>query len=107
MRFRNHGYNTYRMLLHYKNAGLFFPKIVSIDVSGIPIPLYFLSNNKPTFTPLLNLMKMYENLKVLKMNRAQLTYQPQSKIFFGIPKLNKLLMSDCWLEGFPHDPLIL
>ena len=94
LQFGDHGYNIYRMLLYYGNRRVYFSEVISIDVSGIRVPVYYLSNNKPLFMPLLN-------LKMLKMNGAQLAYQPQSNFFYGIPKLQNLSMSNCWLETIP------
>ena len=93
------GYNIYRLLQHYDNQGLSFTKVRSIDVSGIYVPMYYISNN-------LSLFKTMPNLIALKMNGARFTFRPQSNIFTGIPKLENLSMSNCWLEDFPHDALI-
>ena len=92
------GYNIYRLLQYYDNKGLSFTKVRSIDVSGIYVPTYYLSNNLPLFTAL-------PNLFILKMNDAYFSFRPQSSIFDGIPKLKNLSMSNCWLEDFPHDAL--
>ena len=92
------GYNIYRLLQYYDNKGLSFSKVRSIDVSGIVVPTYYLSNNLPLFTALPNLI-------ILKMNDAHFSFRPQSNIFDGIPKLENLSMSNCWLEDFPHDAL--
>ena len=92
------GYNIYRLLQHYDNQGLSFTKVRSIDVSGIYVPTYYLSNNQALF-------KTMPNLIALKMNGARFTFRPQFNIFYGIPKLENLSMSNCWLEDFPHDAL--
>ena len=98
LEYGDYGYNIYRMLLYYREQNHNFSKVYSIDVSGISVPTYYLSNNRPLFKPLPNLL-------TLKMNNAHFTFPPQPNFFYGLSQLKKLLMRNCWLEDFPHDAL--
>ena len=44
-------------------------------------------------------------LRYLKIDGAQITFQPQSNFFEGILLLQYLSMRNCWLEKFPYVPL--
>ena len=90
--------NFYRLLQFYKEKSIFFPQVIKIDVSGIPIPTFLIITNEIIFKPFLN-------LKILIMNRAKLVFQIQSKFFEGLSHLQYLSMRDAWLEEFPYEAL--
>ena len=96
LRYGDIGFSIYRMLLFYGNNSMIFPSIVSLDVSHVTIPVYWISTDQQLF-------KSLPNLTTLKMDGAHLPYHPQSNFFHGISKLKKLSMSDCWLEHFPYN----
>ena len=100
LRYGDNGYNIYRVLFYSGINNVNFSRILRLDVSGIRVPTYYLSNDKSLFKPLPNLIE-------LKMNEAKITFHPQTNFFRGIPKLKWLSMSGCWLEHFPDVALKL
>ena len=92
------GESLYRLLQYYKEKSTFFPQVIKIDVSGIPIPTILIITNEIIFKPFLN-------LKILIMNRAKLAFRIQSKFFEGLSHLQHLSMRDSWLEEFPSQAL--
>ena len=98
LQFGDQGGNFYRLLQYYKKKSMFFPNVIRIDVSGIPIPTFLLITNEDVFKPFLK-------LKALKMNQAKLAFRIQSKFFEGLSHLQHLSMRDSWLEEFPSQAL--
>ena len=88
-------YFIYSLLQFYANKSVNFSKIISLDLSNIKVPHYFISNNFPLYKPLTNLL-------ALNINGAQITFQPQSNFFIGVSRLQHLSMRECWLEEFPY-----
>ena len=91
------GWYIYRLFRYYGtgNNSAYFRKIISIDLSYIRIPPFYVSRNLSLFKPLNNLIN-------LSINGAQLTFHPQSNFFGGVLKLQRLSMRDSWLENFPY-----
>ena len=95
LKYGDTGGHFYRLLKFYADQSVNFSKIVSLDLSYISIPHYFVSKNQPIFKPL-------PNLTSLKIDGAQMTFHPQSNFFSGIIMLHYLSMRECWLEEFPY-----
>ena len=89
------GWYIYTLLQFYANQSTRFTKVNSLDLSYVKVPHYFISKNLSIFEPLFY-------LTYLKIDGAQITFQPQSNFFSGVKMLQHLSMRECWLEEFPH-----
>jgi len=98
LQFGDPGGSFYRLLQFYGGNSIYFPNVTNIDISGIPVPPFYVSTNQVIFKPLIN-------LKILIMNQAGLAYKIQSNFFDELPYLQHLSMRDSWLEEFPSEAL--
>ena len=90
--------NFFRLMEYYWEDNITINTVTNLQLSNIQIRIYDIATNK-------NIFKPFPNLTQLSIEGGKATYPLQNKFFDGVSGLNRLVMTNCWLQKFPYEAL--